>query len=327
MSKLKINGIDDDTSSRLTSAYQESDKVSQEGLDAQNAYNAVAQWQSNGKARAALDNWKNTGAFSYDPDSDSLYQTAKANAIANGKIAMQDTVGQASALTGGYGNSYAATAGSQAYQNYLRGLDDDLATYYQLALEQYQQNKDDLLTEYSLENELEQQDYSRLYNQFNLAETRYNNDRAFDYGIYSDDVSKAATLAGMENSDYWAQQNLAEEQRQFDANLAESQRQYNTSRADSIVAAANETEADRRLSSSNYYNSVVSSFANKKREADEEDDKARSDALNNEIFDEADILLQDGAISEAEYVILLDKYVDKDWLEEHYKELFDELTD
>ena len=105
----RLNGVDDETMQRMTTPYKESDQVNQEGIDASNAYFAVKNWQGSGKADAALEKWKNTGPFSYDPDSDSLYQTAKANAIANGKVAMQDTIGQASALTGGYGNSYATS--------------------------------------------------------------------------------------------------------------------------------------------------------------------------------------------------------------------------
>ena len=44
------------------------------------------------------------GPFSYDPTNDPLYNIYKDRYIMNGQRAMQDTMGQAAALTGGYGN-------------------------------------------------------------------------------------------------------------------------------------------------------------------------------------------------------------------------------
>ena len=52
--------------------------------------------------------------FSYDPNNDPLYQQYKQSYLNAGKKAMEDTVGNASALTGGYANSYAVTAGASA---------------------------------------------------------------------------------------------------------------------------------------------------------------------------------------------------------------------
>ena len=72
------------------------------------------------------DNWSNTlndltnkvlnrEKFSYDLNGDALYQQYKDQYTNLGRLAMADTIGQASAMTGGYGNSYAATAGNQAF--------------------------------------------------------------------------------------------------------------------------------------------------------------------------------------------------------------------
>jgi len=241
---------------------------------------------------------------------------------------MQDTIGQASALTGGYGNSYATTAGSQAYQNYLKSLDDDLATYYQLALDQYQQGKDDLLTEYSIENERDNTDYSRLYNMYNMAQDRYNTDRSFDYGKWSDAYQQATNLASMQNSDYWTQTNfdegkrqfdanLAENQRQFNANLAENQRQYNTNRADSLMAGAAAAEKDRRLSSADYYDKVVTSFLQKQKNAKESGSLEEFEKINKETLQELWMLRENGAISKEDYEAAL-LYFDMDWLRDNY---------
>ena len=71
--------------------------------------------------------------FSYDLNGDALYQQYKDKYIKQGKMAMQDTMGQAAAMTGGYGNSYAATAGNQAYQASLENLNDIVPELYQMA--------------------------------------------------------------------------------------------------------------------------------------------------------------------------------------------------
>ena len=76
--------------------------------------------------------------FSYDVDNDPLFQQALASSMNSGKQAMQDTIGQASALTGGYGSSYATTAGNQAYNSFIEDAYDNLPQYYQMAMDAYQ---------------------------------------------------------------------------------------------------------------------------------------------------------------------------------------------
>ena len=59
----------------------------------------------------ALQKVLNRDKFQYDINGDALYQQYKDRYIQQGKQAMMDTIGQASALTGGYGNSYAQGVG------------------------------------------------------------------------------------------------------------------------------------------------------------------------------------------------------------------------
>ena len=49
--------------------------------------------------------------FSYDADKDKLFSQYKNSYEKSGRTAMRDTMGNAASLTGGYGNSYAVTAG------------------------------------------------------------------------------------------------------------------------------------------------------------------------------------------------------------------------
>ena len=75
--------------------------------------------------------------FNYDVNGDQLYQAYRDQYMQNGKQAMLDAQGAASALTGGYGNSYGANAGSQAYQQYLGQMNDRLLDTYDRAYQRW----------------------------------------------------------------------------------------------------------------------------------------------------------------------------------------------
>mgnify|MGYP004647331253 CR=1 FL=1 len=148
--------------------------------------------------QSALDAYNNRGKFSYDINGDMLYQQYKDQYMTQGKQAMMDAMGQASALTGGYGNSYAATVGQQTYQGYLQGLNDKVPELYQLALDKYNQEGQDLLTRYGLEKDKYDTAYgewqdavSRWNTDREYAENAYNTERAYDYGMYNDAYQKA----------------------------------------------------------------------------------------------------------------------------------------
>ena len=135
----------------------------------------------------------NRGKFSYDVNGDALYQQYKDKYIQQGKLAMQDTMGQAAAMTGGYGNSYAAAVGNQAYQSHLNNLNDIVPELYQMAYDRYNQETQDLYNRYSLLSDRENTLYGRHRDTVsdwqadrNYYADRYNSERAFDYGVYSD---------------------------------------------------------------------------------------------------------------------------------------------
>lgn len=87
---------------------------------------------------------ENRDPFSYDFNTDALYQQYKDKYIQQGKMAMADTMGQAAAMTGGYGNSYAQSVGQQAYQASLDKLNDVIPELYQLAYDKYKQEGQDI---------------------------------------------------------------------------------------------------------------------------------------------------------------------------------------
>lgn len=92
----------------------------------------------------------NRGTFSYDLQGDPLYRQYADQYTQLGQQAMRDTQAQSAALTGGYGNSYASSAGSQAYQQYLNQLNSVIPDLYDRAYQAWKDEGDDLMTQYSL---------------------------------------------------------------------------------------------------------------------------------------------------------------------------------
>lgn len=131
--------------------------------------------------------------FRYDVNQDALYQQYKNQYQLLGQQAMQDTVGNAAALTGGYGNSWAATAGSQAYQGYLQKLNDIIPDLYNQAYSRYNQEGDNLRNDIALANSLKESDYGMYRDQVsdwqadrNFAQNAYDNEYNRDYGQWGD---------------------------------------------------------------------------------------------------------------------------------------------
>lgn len=222
--------------------YSESSKVAglyKDWLSKRNS--KPAEWtggQYSSQVDEALKKLLNRKDFTYDLNGDMLYQQYKDQYITQGKQAMMDTMGQAAALTGGYGNSYAQSVGQQTYQGYLQGLNDKIPELYQLALQKYQQEGDDLTNRYGLlKNEYDSEysryrdnvsdwntDVDRAYNIYNNErgneQSQYNTNREYasnaynklyeqEYGRYSDDYSRAFANYQQQKSEEQAAADLA----------------------------------------------------------------------------------------------------------------------
>ncbi len=135
------------------------------------AENKLTQWENTkpdeykGKYAAQIESLVNEilsrDDFSYDMQSDPLYQQYRQLYAENGQKAMRDTVGQASALTGGYTNSYAVTAGNQAYAEYLDQLNDIALELRDRAYEMYSDEGDRLIEDVTLLRGLDGDDYDK----------------------------------------------------------------------------------------------------------------------------------------------------------------------
>ena len=197
----------------------------------------------------ALKNWQEYKPFNYNINADALYNQYKNTYMTQGKLAMQDTIGQAAALTGGYGNSYAQNVGQQAYQGYLQRLNDVVPELYQMAYNRHLQGKEDAFNNWQALQSLESQDYSRyidtlnqynaeydrLYNEYNTAYDReygqYQYDDQMAYQQYQDTIAQ----------EQWQKQFDADQAyRNWQMSMAEKEYDLSASRA---YAASNPTVA------------------------------------------------------------------------------------
>lgn len=120
------------------------------------------------KLEEIYDKIVNRDKFKYDVNGDALYQQLAAQYQQQGKMAMEDTMGQAAAMTGGYGNSYAVGAGNQAYQGYLQKINEMVPELHDAALARYNAEGEALKDEYALTGDLRDEEYGRYQDELNL---------------------------------------------------------------------------------------------------------------------------------------------------------------
>lgn len=154
-------------------------------------------------------------AFSYDMNTDTMFQNYLASMMQSGKSAMADTMGQASALTGGYGSTYATAAANGAYNQYIQDAYANLPDYYSMALDKYNMEGQNLYNQLEMYSVADENEYNRLAN------------------AYSMNLQNAANMYDQEYNNYWQTQNHNEAVRQYDedmaykyASLAQDQAQY-----------------------------------------------------------------------------------------------------
>lgn len=144
---------------------QRNAKIDGEGLSyAKTNYTYTPQYDA--QINELFDKLLNRESFSYNAATDPLYQQYKEQYVNQGKLAMQDTMGQAAALTGGYGSSYSQAVGQQQYDAYLQKLNEVVPELYQLAYSQYQDEGDALKDQYSMYLAKDAQDYERAQTNF-----------------------------------------------------------------------------------------------------------------------------------------------------------------
>ena len=150
--------------------------------------------------------------FTYDYSTDPLYNQYKEQYVQGGQMAMRDTMGQAAALTGGYGSSYGQAVGQQQYDAYLQRLNDVMPDLYRTAYDQYEAEGNQMEQNLQLAGQLRETEYGQFRDA--VGDKQYEDawalqqaeDRA-QYGdfsgykdLYGDDAARAMMLT-------WAQAN------------------------------------------------------------------------------------------------------------------------
>lgn len=115
----------------------------------------------------AYTDYLNREGFTYDMSRDPFYQQYRDQYSALGKLAMEDTMGMAASLTGGYGNSYAQTVGQQAYNNYMMQLNNMLPELYSMSRGNYDAEGQQMLNNIALLEGQKQSDYTQYQNEMN----------------------------------------------------------------------------------------------------------------------------------------------------------------
>ena len=106
--------------------------------------------QYQNQANDLLTQYDNRPAFSYNADTDPIFQSYKDQYVHQGQRAMEDTMGQAAGLTGGYGSSYSQSVGNQAYNEYLTKLNAQIPVLAQQARQAYDAEGQRMLDRYNL---------------------------------------------------------------------------------------------------------------------------------------------------------------------------------
>ena len=194
---------------------------------------------------ALYDQIASRGAFSYDLGKDPVYRQYREQYQSAGRMAMEDTMGRAAALTGGYGSSYGQQAGQQAYNVYLQKLNEVVPELYAQAREQYDREGSALYDRYDLVRSRDASDYARYrdrvsdyYAELSDARSAYDAEADRDYRRYSDSQSRALQEAKLASDNYWNQ--LEYEADRADAAAAQYWKQL--AYADKQAAAAKKAQ-------------------------------------------------------------------------------------
>lgn len=195
--KIKGEGLDYETSDYYS-------KYLPENRYAYDPSKNDAYQRANDQATAIYDKIMNRGEFAYDVNKDKLYQQYRDLYAQMGRGAMEDTMGQAAALTGGYGSTYSQNAGQQAYNAYLQKLNEVVPELYNAAYNRYNQEGQDLMNLYTMARSNADSAYERDYNQWY---NRLQLERGDEDTTYNRQQTEEQKKLAQEETDYERKQN------------------------------------------------------------------------------------------------------------------------
>ncbi|MBR6551476.1 MAG: peptidoglycan-binding protein [Clostridia bacterium] len=237
--------------------YQKSDSLV-------SAEKTLAEWEQNKPSdynskyseeiERVLDSILNREKFNYNLNADPLYNQYKEQYVNNGKKAMLDTVADLSALTGGYANSYAVSAGNQSYNNYLNNLNEIALDLYDRAYSAYKDEGNFNKEKIDILNSLEKADYDQYTDSINdyyktgeyllkklsnMSESEYEqfltdlksfeDDRDYNYQKYLEEVKQNQFLEELNFKKAEAERDQQNKDRSYNLSLSKSNSSSNSS--------------------------------------------------------------------------------------------------
>lgn len=274
MANFSINKFN--LGSLLGSDYEKKRRKAEDAIDTYRPF----EFKNEGALKEAQDALLNREDFKYDVNSDAMYKAYKDMYDRQGNLAMKDTAGQVAAMSGGYGNSYAQTAGQQIYQAYMDTLGDRVPELYNMALNKYQLEGDRLAQNYALLDAERQNEYNRYMDARNilLADRDYYANMAADERNYNHALEQEALDQEWKQKEWERVLNRdAMSDAQWNAQFGETQRMNNFSIEDANrnynLSVA--SQAARNYSAPSYAYNTIGDFEKTILSSDEFYEKAK----------------------------------------------------
>ena len=174
--------------------------------------------------------------------SDDLYKMYADQYEHNARKAMQDAMGDAQAMTGGYGSTFSQSVGQQAYDETMSSMNDIALQLADRAYERYLNDRANRYNQMGVVTGLDDTDYSRYRDTVgdwqldrDYYAGRYDNTFAQDYGVYRDQVADAqderdyyaalyGTEFGNDLAEWQANQGLAQWEQEYELAAAQDAR-------------------------------------------------------------------------------------------------------
>lgn len=161
----------------------------------------------------------NRQPFNYNMNADPLYKQYKDQYTREGNLAMRDTMGNASGLTGGYGSSYGGVVGQQAYDSHLQQLNNVAPELYNAAYGRYQNDQANDVNNLNMLQNMDQKGYS----QYRDSVGDFESDRSYGYGKDVDAQQQQNWLDSFLYGQGQDQQSQSNWQDQFDYGVSQDE--------------------------------------------------------------------------------------------------------
>ena len=204
-------------------------------------------------------------SFSYDPESDIRVKQMRSNTMRSAALAMEDAEARAAVLSGGYGNSYAASVGSAAYSRAVESIMDKEAEYLAEAYERYKSEGSDTERKIAMLSEFDSAEYERYADALSRADAAYADEYERDYEAWRDSVADGR-YASEREYEIW-RDSVADDR-------YEAEREYEIQR---------DRVADERYTAEQEYNAQRDSIEDE-RYAAEQSYKAWRDSIEDERY-------------------------------------------